>query len=1120
MAVDSKMASASLEESCPILVDVDTSIGKMHVPMNALPQEIDTPLFRGRVLFIHRQPGKWAYEHLFVGKKRTFEFQMQGRFKKPPANRLYVGIETPEPMKLGVMTRALSHAVLSLMQAAQKKKSFGGGDSHSFKWSFGENQRGGTIDYPLSYLCNILDATPPGMTPPQLGTPELHARTHMERTEFDRLLSQVDPKTWEEGHVFTFTFHTMYLDFSSWTLANIPGMGTLSLETFWGKTRWLDILIFSAPAEEEEEEPEQQEHFVHTKLRWVGDAPIQLSVDDNGQISSMLHAESQRVASRSDAQETQKEDDVESCTTARNSLEQEEPEEEISMDNCSSLFSVDLPAEDLSEEAATPEDADLSTSKPSSKDRCTNQLADTSGLPLLGSSVCVPWYWETLDASHNLSVWFCFEWPTSASNSPAGKSWCLAHIDKVLLALNQDPNDEGGPAYSQALSPCADSGGYGGFTDHLRRRRSSNGQLNFRGVALPMASKKRLKVQALEYIRHSLLALLASDSTPHLWQVLRPTPGEKSSSWLLGNGESCTDLAFAESKVGRHSVIHEGLVGAVHFEGRICLELLSLGVDRVLRVYGPNCATSSASVPRLALELSKNLTVRTVPRQNDFATGVLGEFFFFEICCTEKILVFATSTEASRDAWISILADQLIALHSSRLSPRSNHPKLLEDMTDACRWHPRRRVVLNDRHLLFCGRQSRRQNLSPVDLSAHVLGLALSLASRVGTLADGASLLKAGDSPISSLESGQLAGLRKCLVELSDASCLLKAVRLDNLSAKARVAFWLNVYHSLLIHGFLVLGVPMSVRELLGFHNHASYLIGSQPFSLVEIEHGVLRTGMSMRETMNGAFFRLVLAQWQRAGEDPLKRAGCLFHTLPGEASPPDMIDLANWNRLHGLEEVDMRINYCLNCGNVSNLPDIPVFSGDDDQIESQLEFTSGRYLDQFTVVQGTSGPPTTVTFPRVVKTWQKGIKSPTMSNAQWLKSMSKYLSPEKAARIQETPMDKLHRCQVKYLPYQWDHHSQLQRMQFPDHNKECSSEEELSRKTSTASSLRSSASMSDGVPTEPCIQVPLTSLVLDESAATADSNGAEQKRSGGHKRSFKFLRRRSREIRDAMIGG
>lgn len=379
-----------------MVVDVDTSTKKMRTPMNALPQEIDTPLFCGRILFMHRQSGPWRYEDAFEGKEAMFEVQVQGRFKKPPSDRLYLGIETEEPMKAGMLTRCLCRAIFAMM------KNVMGDDSHLLRWSFGEGQRGAYLYYPLSSLCHIVDATPPGVMPPELGTRHLHTATHTEPAEFDRLLSQVNPKSWKEGHVFTIAWHTMFLDFSHWTLSNVPGMGATSLETLWGKKRNICIFMFSAP-EEKEEELELQEHFVRTKLRWVGDSPMQISVQGNGQISEMCHVESGRVASLPQRCASFTESDLERYHSAHSHFsEQEESEVQDMVDDSSSLFSLDLLDEDFygydqerseserkhrQEEAAT-SDSDDSRSM-SSKGRRSTQMSGVS-LPVPSDSLCLP----------------------------------------------------------------------------------------------------------------------------------------------------------------------------------------------------------------------------------------------------------------------------------------------------------------------------------------------------------------------------------------------------------------------------------------------------------------------------------------------------------------------------------------------------------------------------------------------------------------------------------------------------------------------------------------------------------------------------------------------------------
>jgi hypothetical protein len=57
----------------------------------------------------------------------------------------------------------------------------------------------------------------------------------------------------------------------------------------------------------------------------------------------------------------------------------------------------------------------------------------------------------------------------------------------------------------------------------------------------------------------------------------------------------------------------------------------------------------------------------------------------------------------------------------------------------------------------------------------------------------------------------------------------------------ARLAFWINIYNTAVIHGVIELGLVRSVKEYPGFFDRITYEIGGFPFSPNEMEHGLLR---------------------------------------------------------------------------------------------------------------------------------------------------------------------------------------------------------------------------------------------------------------------------------------
>ncbi|MDF1578585.1 MAG: glycoside hydrolase family 15 protein [Desulfobulbales bacterium] len=57
----------------------------------------------------------------------------------------------------------------------------------------------------------------------------------------------------------------------------------------------------------------------------------------------------------------------------------------------------------------------------------------------------------------------------------------------------------------------------------------------------------------------------------------------------------------------------------------------------------------------------------------------------------------------------------------------------------------------------------------------------------------------------------------------------------------ARIAFWTNVFNTLVIHGVIVLKIGESVKEVPFFFERVKYTIGKESYSLSDIEHGILR---------------------------------------------------------------------------------------------------------------------------------------------------------------------------------------------------------------------------------------------------------------------------------------
>ncbi|XP_055361013.1 uncharacterized protein zgc:152951 isoform X1 [Betta splendens] len=134
----------------------------------------------------------------------------------------------------------------------------------------------------------------------------------------------------------------------------------------------------------------------------------------------------------------------------------------------------------------------------------------------------------------------------------------------------------------------------------------------------------------------------------------------------------------------------------------------------------------------------------------------------------------------------------------------------------------------------------------------------------------------------------------------------LQRVELLSLSREEKLAFFINIYNALVIHGYLRLGPPSNIWQRYRFFNYVSYFIGGEVFTLQDIENGVLRGN--------------------RKGVAQLRR--------PFSKSDP---------RLQvALPDAEPLVHFALNCG-AKGCPPIKTYTPQD--IDSQLRTAAEAFL-------------------------------------------------------------------------------------------------------------------------------------------------------------------------------
>ncbi|CAM6107311.1 unnamed protein product [Calypogeia fissa] len=70
---------------------------------------------------------------------------------------------------------------------------------------------------------------------------------------------------------------------------------------------------------------------------------------------------------------------------------------------------------------------------------------------------------------------------------------------------------------------------------------------------------------------------------------------------------------------------------------------------------------------------------------------------------------------------------------------------------------------------------------------------------------------------------------------------LLQNVDPRDMTHEQRLAFWINLYNSLMMHAYIVRGIPRSHYKRIALMHKSAYIVGGHLFSALAIEHAILR---------------------------------------------------------------------------------------------------------------------------------------------------------------------------------------------------------------------------------------------------------------------------------------
>jgi hypothetical protein len=329
-------------------------------------------------------------------------------------------------------------------------------------------------------------------------------------------------------------------------------------------------------------------------------------------------------------------------------------------------------------------------------------------------------------------------------------------------------------------------------------------------------------------------------------------------------------------------------------------------------------------------------------------------------------VMFASREE--RDYWFEILND-LINADNLKESARSftNH---LIDVDDpmheffhkSSMWDCSKRRILNCRRYSF---RTSKQNL-PEDTMA----LAERALKKVLTLQP-----KGPDD--------------EDLRDFFDCTSALKDADVYSLSEDEKFAFFLNCYHTMIMHAYIVLGPPDSSIKLINYFNVISYQVSDDIFSLAELEHNIIRAEMSYPSQFLSRFI--------------LPKSQYVF----------------------AFSRSDFRINFALRAGSKSEPSfGVPVYKAE--TLKSQLDNVTRATVSELVSIKSKNGSrDVSITLPRVCQ-WFAEDFGPHGSASDVLMAIQPYISNEDAALLRSIWNGKKQVYEIglfnlKYLTYSFE---------------------------------------------------------------------------------------------------
>ena len=193
-------------------------------------------------------------------------------------------------------------------------------------------------------------------------------------------------------------------------------------------------------------------------------------------------------------------------------------------------------------------------------------------------------------------------------------------------------------------------------------------------------------------------------------------------------------------------------------------------------------------------------------------------------------------------------------------------------------------------------------------------------------------------------------------------------------SDSERIAFWMNVFNVMVIHGVIELRICDSVKQVPLFFDRVQYKIGNHLFTLSDIEHGILRCN----------------------ARPPRHLTRCFQKSDPRQAFCPT--------------QIDPRVHFGLVCATRA-CPPVEAYDSDPDCLDEQLDQSARTFINSSTTVHPDQQR---VYLSEIFKWYHTDFANDT---ADIIRFVSDYLYDERTAQWLKQNAGAL---DIRYNPYDW----------------------------------------------------------------------------------------------------